>query len=50
MSFSAFLAFPGQGSQHVSMLSGGGISEIALSKEFSPYSLFIIVKEFSTYF
>ncbi len=35
MSFSAFLAFPGQGSQHLSMLSGGGISDIALSKEFS---------------
>ena len=35
MSFSAFLAFPGQGSQHLSMLSGGGIAEIALSKEFS---------------
>ena len=35
MSFSAFLAFPGQGSQHLSMISGGGIAEIALSKEFS---------------
>ena len=35
MSFSAFLAFPGQGSQHLSMLSAGGISDIALSKEFS---------------
>ena len=35
MSFSAFLAFPGQGSQHLSMLSDGGISDIALSKEFS---------------
>ena len=35
MSFSAFLAFPGQGSQHLSMLSAGGITDIALSKEFS---------------
>ena len=35
MSFSAFLAFPGQGSQHLSMLSDGGILDIALSKEFS---------------
>ncbi|MDC0443383.1 ACP S-malonyltransferase [Gammaproteobacteria bacterium] len=35
MSFSAFLAFPGQGSQHQSMLSHGGILDIALSKEFS---------------
>jgi [acyl-carrier-protein] S-malonyltransferase len=34
MSFSAFLAFPGQGSQHQSMLSHGGILDIALSKEF----------------
>jgi len=33
MSFSAFLAFPGQGSQHQSMLSKGGISDIALSSE-----------------
>jgi [acyl-carrier-protein] S-malonyltransferase len=35
MSFSAFLAFPGQGSQHQSMLSHGGILDIALSKEFT---------------
>ena len=35
MSFSAFLAFPGQGSQPQSMLSHGGILDIALSKEFS---------------
>tara|TARA_B100001113_G_scaffold308963_1_gene271382 strand:- start:241 stop:1179 length:939 start_codon:yes stop_codon:yes gene_type:complete len=35
MSFSAFLAFPGQGSQHLSMLSDGGISDLALSREFS---------------
>ena len=35
MSFSAFLAFPGQGSQHQSMLSHGGILDVALSKEFS---------------
>jgi malonyl CoA-acyl carrier protein transacylase len=36
MSFSAFLAFPGQGSQHLSMLSKGGLSKIALSSEYSP--------------
>ena len=36
MSFPAFLAFPGQGSQHLSMLSKGGLSEIALSSEYSP--------------
>ena len=35
MSFSAFLAFPGQGSQHISMLSSGGIKDIALSSEYS---------------
>ena len=35
MSFSAFLAFPGQGSQHLSMFSKGGISDIALSSEHS---------------
>jgi len=35
MSFSAFVAFPGQGSQHISMLSKGGISDIAKSKEYS---------------
>ena len=35
MSFSAFLAFPGQGSQHLSMLSNGRISDLALSSEFS---------------
>ena len=35
MSFSAFLAFPGQGSQRLSMLSDGGISDLALSHEFS---------------
>ena len=35
MPFSAFLAFPGQGSQHLSMLSDGGISDLALSQEFS---------------
>ncbi len=35
MSFSAFLAFPGQGSQHQSMLSKGGISDLALSSEYS---------------
>ena len=35
MSFSAFLAFPGQGSQRLSMLSDGGISDLALSQEFS---------------
>ena len=35
MSLSAFLAFPGQGSQHLSMLSDGGISELVFSKEFS---------------
>ncbi len=34
MSFSAFLAFPGQGSQHQSMLSRGGISDLALSREY----------------
>jgi len=33
MSFSAFLAFPGQGSQHLSMLSMGGILDIATSSE-----------------
>lgn len=35
MSFSAFLAFPGQGSQHLSMLSKGGIEDIALSSSYS---------------
>ncbi|MFL2724035.1 MAG: ACP S-malonyltransferase [Gammaproteobacteria bacterium] len=35
MSFSAFLAFPGQGSQHPSMLSKGGISDLALSSEYT---------------
>ena len=35
MSFSAFLAFPGQGSQHQSMLSKGGILDLALSSEYS---------------
>jgi (acyl-carrier-protein) S-malonyltransferase len=35
MSFSVFLAFPGQGSQHLSMLSRGGISELANSNEHS---------------
>ena len=35
MSFSAFLAFPGQGSQHLSMLSKGGILDIATSSEYS---------------
>ena len=35
MSLPAFLAFPGQGSQHHSMLSSGGISDIALSSEYS---------------
>jgi len=35
MSFSAFLAFPGQGSQHLSMLSKGGILDIALSSKYS---------------
>ena len=35
MYYSAFLAFPGQGSQHQSMLSHGGILDVALSKEFS---------------
>ena len=35
MSFSAFLAFPGQGSQYQSMLSKGGISDLALSSEYS---------------
>lgn len=35
MSFPAFLAFPGQGSQHLSMLSKGGLSKIALSGEYS---------------
>ena len=35
MSFSAFLAFPGQGSQRLSMLSDGGISDLALSQEFT---------------
>tara|TARA_Y100001936_G_scaffold196603_1_gene197156 strand:+ start:5011 stop:5949 length:939 start_codon:yes stop_codon:yes gene_type:complete len=35
MSFSAFIAFPGQGSQHLSMLSKGGISSLALSSEYS---------------
>ena len=35
MSFSAFLAFPGQGSQHLSMLSRGGISDLANSSEHS---------------
>ena len=34
MSFSAFLAFPGQGSQYQSMLSKGGISDLALSSEY----------------
>ena len=34
MSFSAFLAFPGQGSQHLSMLSMGGILDIATSSEY----------------
>jgi [acyl-carrier-protein] S-malonyltransferase len=35
MSSSAFLAFPGQGSQHLSMLSKGGILDIALSSKYS---------------
>ena len=35
MSFSAFLAFPGQGSQYQSMLSKGGISDLALSSEYA---------------
>ena len=35
MSFSAFLAFPGQGSQHLSMFSKGGIYDIAISSEYS---------------
>ncbi len=35
MSFSAFLAFPGQGSQHQYMLSKGGILDLALSSEYS---------------
>ena len=35
MSLPAFLAFPGQGSQHHSMLSSGGISDIALSSDYS---------------
>lgn len=35
MSLSAFLAFPGQGSQHISMLSNGGIKDIAISSEYS---------------
>ena len=35
MSFSAFLAFPGQGSQHLSMLSKGSIFDIATSSEYS---------------
>ena len=35
MSFSAFLAFPGQGSQHLSMLSKGGVLDIATSSEYS---------------
>ena len=35
MSFSAFLAFPGQGSQHLSMLSKGCILDIATSSEYS---------------
>ena len=35
MSFSAFLAFPGQGSQHISMLSKGGIADIAHSSSYS---------------
>ena len=35
MSFSAFIAFPGQGSQHLAMLSKGGIKEIALSTSYS---------------
>jgi len=35
MSFPAFLAFPGQGSQHLSMLSRGGISDIAHSNNYS---------------
>ena len=35
MSFSAFLAFPGQGSQHLSMLSNGGIEDIAHSSSYS---------------
>ena len=35
MSFSAFLAFPGQGSQHLSMFSKGGIEDIAHSSSYS---------------
>ncbi len=35
MSSSAFLTFPGQGSQHLSMLSKGGILDIALSSKYS---------------
>jgi len=35
MSFSAFLAFPGQGSQHLTMLTKGGIADIALSSSYS---------------
>ena len=35
MSSSAFFAFPGQGSQHLSMLSKGGILDIALSSKYS---------------
>ena len=35
MSFSAFLAFPGQGSQHLSMFSKGGIEDIAHSASYS---------------
>ena len=34
MSFPAFLAFPGQGSQHLCMLSKGGVSDIALSSSY----------------
>ena len=33
--FFSFLAFPGQGSQHLSMFSKGDISDIALSSEYS---------------
>ena len=35
MSFSAFIAFPGQGSQHLSMFSRGRIYDLAKSSEFS---------------
>ena len=35
MSFSAFLAFPGQGSQHLSMFSRGGIFDLANSSKYS---------------